>query len=194
MNRRINIVQATRDYERWLARHTQLILSQLRSKHDFMRKSDFLFLRATFCRWTHLWPEICPELAGAPKVLAVGDLHVENFGTWRDIEGRLVWGINDFDEAAPQSYANDLVRLIASAILASEQELLAATQTAMADAVLEGYRDGMREGGRPFLLGDKNRRLLQMAGGDKRRPTTFWRKMDLLEKVKKIPPSAEARH
>jgi uncharacterized protein (DUF2252 family) len=46
------------------------------------------------------WPEVCPDLAKAPKVLAVGDLHVENFGTWRDVEGRLVWGINDFDEAA----------------------------------------------------------------------------------------------
>jgi len=32
-------------------------------------------------------------------VLAVGDLHVENFGTWRDAEGRLIWGVNDFDEA-----------------------------------------------------------------------------------------------
>lgn len=39
--------------------------------------------------------------------MAVGDLHVENFGTWRDIEGRLVWGVNDFDEAHPLSYAND---------------------------------------------------------------------------------------
>jgi len=32
-------------------------------------------------------------------VLAVGDLHVENFGTWRDAEGRLIWGVNDFDES-----------------------------------------------------------------------------------------------
>jgi uncharacterized protein (DUF2252 family) len=24
---------------------------------------------------------------------------VENFGAWRDVEGRLIWGINDFDEA-----------------------------------------------------------------------------------------------
>ena len=36
--------------------------------------------------------------AGALE-LSVGDLHVENFGTWRDSEGRLIWGINDFDEA-----------------------------------------------------------------------------------------------
>ena len=44
--------------------------------------------------------EICPQLASAPSVLAVGDIHLENFGTWRDAEGRLIWGVNDFDEAA----------------------------------------------------------------------------------------------
>ncbi len=33
------------------------------------------------------------------QVLAVGDLHVNSFGTWRDAEGRLCWGLDDFDEA-----------------------------------------------------------------------------------------------
>ena len=57
-------------------------------------------------------------LARAPRALAVGDLHVENFGTWRDVEGRLIWGINDFDEAWRLPYTNDLVRLATSALLA----------------------------------------------------------------------------
>ena len=48
-------------------------------------------------------------------VLAIGDLHLENFGTWRDAEGRLVWGINDFDEAWALPYTNDLIRLATSA-------------------------------------------------------------------------------
>jgi uncharacterized protein (DUF2252 family) len=63
---------------------------------------------------------VCPELSKGPHILAVGDLHVENFGTWRDSEGRLIWGVNDFDEAYPLSYANDLVRLAVSAHLAVE--------------------------------------------------------------------------
>ncbi len=50
----------------------------------------------------------------------MGDLHIENFGTWRDLEGRLIWGINDVDEAYPVRYPNDLVRLAASAFLAME--------------------------------------------------------------------------
>ncbi len=51
-------------------------------------------------------------------MLAVGDIHVENFGTWRDAEGRLVWGVNDFDDAARMPYAIDIVRLATSAVLA----------------------------------------------------------------------------
>ncbi len=54
----------------------------------------------------------------APQVLAVGDMHLENFGTWRDADGRLVWGVNDFDEAAVMPYPLDLVRLAASIRLA----------------------------------------------------------------------------
>ena len=35
-------------------------------------------------------------------------------GTWRDTEGRLIWGVNDFDEVARMPYAVDLVRLVTS--------------------------------------------------------------------------------
>ena len=50
-------------------------------------------------------------------LLAVGDLHVENFGVWRDSQQRLVWGINDFDDACELPFTSDLVRLAASALL-----------------------------------------------------------------------------
>ena len=76
-----------------------------------MAQDALSFLCATFYRWAQLFPALCAKLARAPKVLGIGDLHVENYGTWRDAEGRLVWGINDFDEACPLPYTNDLVRL-----------------------------------------------------------------------------------
>jgi uncharacterized protein (DUF2252 family) len=65
-----------------------------------MAQAPFSFLRAAFYRWLQVFPETCPDLAEAPVLLAVGDLHIENFGTWRDVDGRLVWGVNDFDEAS----------------------------------------------------------------------------------------------
>src|SRR5262245_41524700 len=116
----MDILESTRGYERWLSGHTSLIATDLRQKHDRMAdpSSAFPFLRATFYRWTQIWPTVCPILATAPRVLAVGDLHIENFGTWRDAEGRLAWGINDFDEAFELPYTNDLVRLATSALLA----------------------------------------------------------------------------
>ena len=60
-----------------------------------------LFLRVTFYRWVEQWAKMCPRLAWQKEhvVLAVGDLHVENFGAWRDSRERLAWGVNDFDEA-----------------------------------------------------------------------------------------------
>src|SRR6185503_14900654 len=97
----MNIQEATSDYERWLARHVRVLTSDLQAKHTLMAKDAFSFFRATFYRWMQLFPESCAELMAAPRVLAIGDLHVENYGTWRDAEGRLVWGINDFDEAFP---------------------------------------------------------------------------------------------
>ena len=76
-----------------------------------MRESAYIFLRATFFRWMQLWPERCPKLDEAPEVVGVGDLHLENFGTWRDEDNRLVWGVNDVDEACEIPYTLDLVRL-----------------------------------------------------------------------------------
>ena len=114
----MKIGKATAKYEAWLARHLRLLEADLNLKHQQMRLAPFPFMRATYYRWAQTWAEVCGEAARAPRVLAVGDLHVENFGTWRDIEGRLIWGINDFDEAWRLPYTNDLIRLAASALLA----------------------------------------------------------------------------
>jgi len=87
----MTIQEATSRFESWLERQTPLDRSHLALKHKLMSKGAFPFLRATFYRWIQLLAAVCPELIAAPKVLAVGDLHIENFGTWRDHEGRLVW-------------------------------------------------------------------------------------------------------
>src|SRR6195256_3247361 len=115
-----NIVAATRSYERWMADFIPVVRADLRYKHERMDADLITFLRATFYRWAQVWPDVCADLATAPAVLAVGDTHVENFGTWRDAEGRLVWGINDFDEAHTLPYTIDLSRLATSAVIAGQ--------------------------------------------------------------------------
>ena len=122
-------------------KHVAVVETDLQQKHDEMAASLFAFMRATFYRWASLWLEVCPELAKTPPVLAVGDLHVENFGTWRDAEGRLVWGVNDFDEVARMPYAVDLTRLATSAVFAKRENGLAIDPADAATAVLEGYSE-----------------------------------------------------
>jgi hypothetical protein len=180
----MDVVEATRQFEEWLCHRTELVGKDVRLKHIHMKSEVFAFLRATYYRWAQVWPKVCPDLANGPQVLAVGDLHVENFGTWRDTEGRLIWGLNDFDEAHPMAYANDLVRLAVSAHLASEAGHLPLKQREICDSILEGYREGLRQGGMPFVLGENNEWLRQIAESDLRDPVRFWAKMDALPSVR----------
>jgi hypothetical protein len=157
-----------------------------------MAAGAFPFLRATFYRWMQRWPEVCEDLCSAPAALAVGDLHVENFGTWRDIEGRLICGINDFDEVCPLPYTQDLVRLAASARLAIAAEHLGIDHDKACDAVLKGYREGLEAGGYPIVLAEDHRWLREMALGELRDPVLFWRKMDRLRSITRgVPKGAQ---
>src|SRR5690242_6193209 len=135
-----DIVHTTQEYERWLARRTSIVKPDLALKHRKMATDVFSFFRGTYYRWAQLWPALCPDLASAPKVSAVGDLHVASFGTWRDEYGRLVWGIDDVDESSWLPYTNDLVRLAAGAILASRVRHFSLKPRLACDVILEGYR------------------------------------------------------
>jgi hypothetical protein len=189
----VNIVKATRQFEAWLGRHISLVKPDLRLKHQRMAEAAFPFLRATFYRWMQLWPEVCPDLAKAPKVLAVGDLHVENFGTWRDIEGRLVWGVNDFDETAELPYTIDLVRLATSAVLATQEGHLKLKSSDACAAILDGYTKAVNAGGRPFVLEEEHAWLRQIATSELRDPVHFWAKIDSLPVLHgKLPAKARA--
>ena len=180
----MNIVKATARYEGWLRTHTPLIDADLRRKHEKMAEAVFPFFRATFYRWAQIWPEVCPGLARAPQILDIGDLHVENFGTWRDIEGRLIWGVNDFDEAAHLPYTNDLVRLAASVLLAIEESRLVLTGKNACSEILGGYTKSLEEGGQPFVLEEGNRWLRSIALNELRDPDRFWKKMDSLPSLR----------
>ena len=184
----MNIQKSTTQYEAWLAERTTLVQADLDFKHEQMSAGVFPFLRSTFYRWAQLFPEVCPELSKTPGVLAVGDLHIENFGTWRDAEGRLIWGVNDFDEAHEMPYAIDLVRLAASACLA---ENLRCDPKSICETLLEGYKDGLEAGGRPFVLAEDNVWLRETAARDLSNPVQFWKKMTALPRVEEgIPASA----
>ncbi len=187
----MNFRKSTTSYEAWLSGQLEIVPADLKRKHEAMREAFFPFFRATFYRWAQLWPEICPECAQAPQVMAVGDLHVENFGTWRDIEGRLVWGINDFDEVTPMPYTIDLVRLAASAHIAIETGQLIIPARDACSQIVAGYKEGLEAGGRPWVLGVAHEWLLQLVKPSLRDPVGFWQKLHALPAVNgRIPGGA----
>jgi len=186
----MNVIKATRRYEQWLGNELRLIGADLNRKHEAMAEDSFSFLRATFYRWMQLWPELCDSCLGAPEVLGVGDLHVENFGTWRDIEGRLVWGINDFDEVWRIPYTADLVRLAASAHLAIKSTRLSIDTKDACQAILAGYEESLSTGGRAFVLEEHHPWLRSMVTSVLRDPQRFWAKLDALPSETHVPAGA----
>lgn len=182
--RELNIESATTSYERWMRSCTAVVSSDLRSKHEQMKESPFLFLRGTFYRWAQLWPSICAELCNAPKVLAVGDLHVNSFGTWRDAEGRLCWGVDDFDESYPLAYTNDLVRLAASLKIVIDAESLSIRFKDGCDAILDGYLQSLREGGCAIVLAEREQTLDKLGTDSFKPPSDFWGKLNRLPTVR----------
>ena len=153
----MKIFKATRKYESWLRAVLDVFEDDLALKAQLLAQDPFMFLRGTFYRWMQLFPDVCKKAANAPVVLSVGDLHAANFGTWRDARDELIWGINDFDEAAPLPYTQDLIRLATSVELASNTQQLSISLAEASDAILDGYREGLEKGGKPFVLdGDRN--------------------------------------
>jgi hypothetical protein len=108
----------------------------------------------------------------------VGDLHVGSYGTWRDAEGRLIWGVDDFDESYPLPYTNDLVRLATSVKIVIDYEVLEVTLRDGCDAILEGYRESLACGGRPFVLAEHFEHLEKLGLGAVKPANDFWEKLD----------------
>jgi hypothetical protein len=189
----MKIAKATRGYEAWLGKRITLLTPDLERKHTAMAQDVFPFLRATFYRWMQLWPEVCESEHRAPKVLAVGDLHVENFGTWRDVEGRLAWGINDFDEAYDLPYTLDLTRLAASAHIAIREARLKIGPEDACDAILSGYRKGLDTGGRAIVLAEDHPWLRAILSGVLRDPQRYWKKLGSLPTWKGVVPNGAVK-
>jgi len=189
----MKMVKATEDYESWLGTSIPIIKEDLQYKHQRMADNLFEFMRATFYRWMQLWPSHCGYLNDAPEVLSVGDLHTDNFGTWRDIEGRLVWGINDFDEAYPLVYTSDLVRLATSASMALDVDYESGrTMEDICSPILIGYKAGLKSGGRPFVLAEDNAWLRDLMLENIKYPEKFWKKLEELPtETKPLPVPAE---
>ncbi|QBX56258.1 DUF2252 domain-containing protein [Nocardioides seonyuensis] len=97
-----------------------------RAKYRKMARDPHAFYRGTACLFYH---DVTTEPAewaahGAERIWIHGDLHVENFGTYLNSDGRLVFDVNDFDEAYLGRFTWDLQRFAASLALLGWQKAL----------------------------------------------------------------------
>jgi hypothetical protein len=187
----MNIIESTHAFETWLKKQLkdEFVREDLDEKHARMCEGPFPFLRATYYRWAETILTECPQLASAPPVVAVGDIHLENFGTWRDDEGRLIWGVNDFDEAAEMPYALDLVRLGTSAVLGCPH--IRSTR-AISDSILKGYMRGL-EKPRPIVLDHQYTWLRDFVVVSDKKRASFWEKMEMLTEPTKEAPKKPSK-
>lgn len=146
-----DVVSTLEAYEAWVDTRIPTVAAAREEKHQLMAASAFGFLRASYPRWVQRVRHVAPEPPG-PLVSGVGDLHVENFGTWRDAQSRLVWGVNDLDEADRMPAAYDLVRLSTSALLANADRKVPLSAKNIVTTILEGYATSAAIGGHPFVL------------------------------------------
>jgi hypothetical protein len=174
----MNIKSITRSYEDWMRACGPIVADHLQHKHSKMREDPFQFLRGCYYRWAQTWAEMCPDYARAPKVLAVGDLHVDSFGTWRDAEGRLCWGVDDFDEAHPLPYTNDLIRLATSVKIARKLGLMSVKTREACEIILDGYRESLKSGGCPIVLAELETDLEKLGINALKTPKGFWEKLN----------------
>ena len=97
-----------------------------RGKYRKMAADPHSFYRGTACLF---YADVTAE--GDPfadhqhaQIWVHGDLHVENFGTYLNSQGRLVFDVNDFDEAYLGRFTWDLQRFAASLALVGWQKAL----------------------------------------------------------------------
>ncbi|GAB2454685.1 DUF2252 domain-containing protein [Nocardioides hungaricus] len=97
-----------------------------RGKYRTMASHPHAFYRGTACLYyadvTAAEDPFCDDRSG--RIWIHGDLHVENFGTYLNSDGRLVFDINDFDEAYLGRFTWDLQRFAASLALVGWQKAL----------------------------------------------------------------------
>ena len=132
--RQIKIFNAGREPER------------LAMKYQKMRSSSFGFLRAT----CHLFYDRLPKsglFKSAPLTWVCGDLHLENFGSYKGNNRLAYFDLNDFDEAALAPASWEVVRILTSLLVGAESLSIKPSEAcALCSAFLDSYASTLAVG------------------------------------------------
>src|SRR5450755_3519879 len=86
-------------------------------KYKFMAQNPFRFFRGT-CHIFYEDLSVAAVLPSSPVTWNCGDLHIENFGSYRGDNHLVYFDLNDFDESILAPLLWDLVRMTTSLFLA----------------------------------------------------------------------------
>jgi len=118
----LDIIQSIHDH------NADRDLERVAIKYAHLRKDAFSFLRGT----CHLFYERLPRervFRDAPLAWICGDLHLENFGSYKGDNRLVYFDLNDFDEALLAPCTLDIVRFITSLMVGVHEQAGDATQT-----------------------------------------------------------------
>ena len=140
--------------------------SAFRTKFRKMAADPFAFYRGSACLFYDDLRDFDDPWADerTGRVWIHGDLHLENFGTYMNSEGTLVFDVNDFDEAYVGHFSWDLRRFVASLALMGWQKALPEKDVReLAGTYLRSYVDHVlhyarQEADEDFALGLDNSR------------------------------------
>jgi uncharacterized protein (DUF2252 family) len=121
------------------------------SKYHKMQADPFSFFRGSCHLFQEDWP-VGQEIDRAPQMFTCGDLHLENFGTYKGSDRQVYFGINDFDEGCYAAISRDITRLAVSVLLVGKKlDLSSSDRTELTKDLLNTYRQTLCLGQRETL-------------------------------------------
>lgn len=132
--------------ERLKSHNRFLLRKTLPLKYEGMAENEFRFFRGT----CHLFYEDManvPLSFSSPLTWICGDLHLENFGSYKAENGLVYFDLNDFDEAVKAPAAWELARMVTSILVAFEVLGIEQKQAlSMARLYLKSYAETLVKG------------------------------------------------
>ena len=136
----MDIVRTIQDFNQ--GRDPERLLLKFRN----MRRSPFVFLRGT----CHLFYAKLPSekvVNKAPPSWVCGDLHLENFGSYKGDNRLVYFDLNDFDEAALAPVTWELLRVLTSILVSAETlRVTQAESLSLCEAFLDAYCAALSKG------------------------------------------------
>jgi hypothetical protein len=119
---------------------------RLQYKYARMRASAFGFYRGTSHLFYQDWPR-ASKLDRTPATWVSGDLHLENFGSYRSDSQQVHFDLGDFDESALGPAAWDLARFATSVLLGARSLGMGGREaTGLIQHFIRCYAASLRDG------------------------------------------------